>query len=248
MKFAVIAAGEGSRLAAEGVALPKPLVRVGGEPLVDRLLRVFSENGAEEMVVICNDLRKDVADHLRTVQREGQNGRQVPLRLVVKTTPSSMHSLYEMAEWLDGEPFCVTTVDTIFSEDEFAAYVTAFSEAVSRGECDGLMGVTGYVDDEKPLYVDTDSDLSITAFSDSRGTARYISAGIYGLTPPALRILRNCVERGESRMRNFQRALVAEGMRLKAFPFGTVFDIDHATDIAKAEAFINDRRNAAQFQ
>ena len=38
MKFAVIAAGEGSRLSNEGVEVPKPLVRVCGEPLIDRLL------------------------------------------------------------------------------------------------------------------------------------------------------------------------------------------------------------------
>ena len=37
MKYAIIAAGEGSRLAAEGVAEHKPLVRVHGECLVDRL-------------------------------------------------------------------------------------------------------------------------------------------------------------------------------------------------------------------
>ena len=44
MKFAVIAAGEGSRLNQEGVALPKPLVRLNGEPMIDRLLRIFAEN------------------------------------------------------------------------------------------------------------------------------------------------------------------------------------------------------------
>ena len=39
-------------------------------------------------------------------------------------------------------------------------------------------------------------------------------------------------------MRNYQRALLADGLTLKAWPFGQVFDIDHASDIAKAEAFI----------
>ena len=56
MKYAIIAAGEGSRLAAEGIALPKPLVEVDGQPLIDRLLRIFLDNDAEEIVVICNDL------------------------------------------------------------------------------------------------------------------------------------------------------------------------------------------------
>ena len=40
MKYAIIAAGEGSRLAEEGVAEPKPLVRLGSECLIDRLLRI----------------------------------------------------------------------------------------------------------------------------------------------------------------------------------------------------------------
>jgi hypothetical protein len=39
-------------------------------------------------------------------------------------------------------------------------------------------------------------------------------------------------------MRNFQRALVADGLLLKAYPFSKVLDIDHASDIEKAEAFL----------
>ena len=41
-------------------------------------------------------------------------------------------------------------------------------------------------------------------------------------------------------MRNFQRALVRDGLRLQAFPFSKVLDIDHASDIAKAERFLKD--------
>ena len=39
-------------------------------------------------------------------------------------------------------------------------------------------------------------------------------------------------------MRNFQRALVVDDRRLLAFPFTKVLDIDHASDIAKAEQFL----------
>ena len=39
-------------------------------------------------------------------------------------------------------------------------------------------------------------------------------------------------------MRNFQRALVADGLRLQAWPFSKVLDIDHASDIQKAEGFL----------
>ena len=59
MKYAIIAAGEGSRLAAEGITVPKPLVEVNGEYLIDRLIRIFMQNDAEEIVIICNITIKD---------------------------------------------------------------------------------------------------------------------------------------------------------------------------------------------
>ncbi len=238
MKYAIIAAGEGSRLAAEGVESPKPLVKIGHERLIDRLIRVFMDNDAEEIVVICNDITTEVSFHLVKLQQDGLEGRPLPLRFIVKSTPSSMHSFFEISRMLGDGPFCLTTVDTIFREEEFARYIAAFSEAVTSGKCDGMMGVTDYIDDEKPLYVDTDDSLGITGFLDRSDTCRYISGGIYGLTSTAIETLCGCMERGESRMRNFQRALIADGRRLKAWPFSKVLDIDHATDIKKAEDFI----------
>ena len=43
---------------------------------------------------------------------------------------------------------------------------------------------------------------------------------------------------GQSRMRNFQRALVADGWQLCAYRLGKILDVDHAGDIEKAEAFL----------
>lgn len=235
MKYAIIAAGEGSRLAAEGITQPKPLVKVGAERLIDRLIRIFMQNGAEEIVVICNDQTALVAQHLVALQRDGLRGRPVPLRFVVKSTPSSMHSFFEISKFLTDGPFILTTVDTIFREDEFARYVEDFRASTS----DGLMGVTDYVDDEKPLYVQVDPQLNITAFLDQSTSCRYVSGGIYGLRDTAIYTLHNCIARAESRMRNFQRALISDGRRLQAWPFSKVLDIDHAADIAKAEAFLS---------
>ena len=234
MKYAIIAAGEGSRLVQEGVAAPKPLVKVGGEHLIDRLIRVFMDCGASEICVICNEQMTAVAEHLQQIKASGR----VPLRFVVKSTPSSMHSAWELSQWLNDEPFVLTTVDTIFREREFKTYAKAFEMAAQHDDVDGLMGVTDYIDDEKPLYVDVDDSRTITGFLDSCDNPHYISGGIYGLTPKAIPVLQRCIERGESRMRNFQRALVAESLRLKAYSFSKVLDIDHASDIQKAEDFL----------
>ena len=84
MKFAIIAAGDGLRLAQEGVTESKPLVRVRGEQLIDRLIRIFIENNATEIVVVCNVQMHDVTSHLRAIQKNGLNGVSVPLRYVVK--------------------------------------------------------------------------------------------------------------------------------------------------------------------
>jgi len=37
-----------------------------------------------------------------------------------------MHSFYELMPLLKGEKFCLTTVDTIFDEAEFTAYIENF--------------------------------------------------------------------------------------------------------------------------
>lgn len=239
MKYAIIAAGEGSRLAKEGINSPKPLVKINGERLIDRLLRIFTDNGAEEIIVICNSLTQLVSNHLDEIQQHGLNGRHIPLRYVVKTTPSSMHSFFEISPYLTSGPFCMTTVDTIFRENEFCRYIRAFKENMKSRKTDGMMGITDFIDDEKPLYVDVDGGMNIIGFLDKSDSCHYISCGIYGLTPTAITVLHNCVRRGESRMRNFQRALVNSGRHLTAYAFSKVLDIDHAADITKAEQFLN---------
>lgn len=230
MKFAIIAAGEGSRLAQEGVELPKPLVKLNGEAMIDRLIRIFTQQGAEEIDIIVNCLHPQTKAHLDELKT------QVPLKIVQKTTPSSMHSFFELSRFLEGEKFCLTTVDTIFREDEFAAYIQAFKESAE----DGLMAVTDYVDDEKPLYISTDEEMNIKAFLDANTDhCRYISGGIYCLGPKAIGTLKGCMEKGMARMRNFQRQLVYDGLQLKAYRFGKILDVDHAGDIVKAENFLS---------
>ena len=229
MKFAIIAAGEGSRLAREGVKAPKPLIELQGIPIIERLVMLFASQGASSINIIINEQQPDTLQLLKRLQN------QYPINIVVKDTPSSMHSLHALSHLLRGEKFCLTTVDTIFKEQEFTEYIKAF-------ECstyDGLMAVTDFIDDEKPLYVDTDEDLNITAFADSpTAESRYISGGIYGLQDNALDILDECMASGIERMRNFQRSLVKGGLHLKAHPFNKIIDIDHAEDIAKAEEFL----------
>ena len=221
MNYAIIAAGEGSRLAQEG------------EPMIGRLINLFCRCNAESISIIVNEQMTEVREYIESLSLD------IPLNLVVKTTPSSMHSFFELSRVIPKGRFCLTTVDTIFREQDFRPYIEAM-EADER--YDGMMAVTDYIDDEKPLYVQTDDDLNITAFRDERyDGAKYISGGIYALNEKAIDVLADCMERGVARMRNFQRALVDAGLRLKAYPMGKILDVDHAGDIEKAENFINSK-------
>ena len=65
MKFAIIAAGEGSRLAEEGITTPKPLIPLNGVPMIERLVRIFAANDAEEIVIIVNHLRPETEKFVR---------------------------------------------------------------------------------------------------------------------------------------------------------------------------------------
>lgn len=230
MDYAIIAAGEGSRLAQEGVKWPKPLVRLNGITLIDRLIDVFLKNNASSISIIVNEEMTEVQEYIKNLQLP------VPFYLLVKSTPSSMHSFYELSHYLDGDKICLTTIDTIFKEEEFGGYIQTFLE---EDQLDGLMAVTDFIDDEKPLYVQTGEDLTIRNFLDTAETdCRYVSGGIYCLRRSGLNVLNHAVSQGMSRMRNYQRQLVAEGLRLKAYPFSKIIDVDHAEDITKAELFL----------
>lgn len=234
MNYAIIAAGEGSRLVQEGVKLPKPLVNLNGTPMIKRLIDIFMRCNATSLSIIVNEEMHQVREYLESLDLP------VPLRLVVKSTPSSMHSFFEVSRHFEEGKFCLTTVDTIFHEEEFRKYIEAFENDTTGA--DGYMAVTSFIDDEKPLYIDTDNEMNITAFKDAAWDGvKFISGGIYGLTPPALSVLEDCMERGVSRMRNYQRALVESGLKLKAFAFDKIVDVDHAGDIETAAAFAAER-------
>lgn len=236
MHYAIIAAGEGSRLVQEGIAVPKPLVDLDGRPMIRRLIDIFASYKPESLSIIVNEQMTAVREYLESIIP----GLPFPVRLTVKSTPSSMHSFYEVSRGFTAGKFILTTVDTIFRQPDFVRYAEAFD---ADDSVDGCFGVTDFIDDEKPLYVDVDpATMLITAFRDAPdGHDRYISGGIYGLTAPALDILARCMDQGVSRMRNYQRALVQAGMRLKAFPFPKIVDVDHAGDIETAKAFISEQ-------
>lgn len=241
MNFAIIAAGEGSRLASEGISLPKPLVEIQGMPMIGRLLNIFAQAGGKRIVVCVNEFMTEVREYLDRFEFNREwPGDRPELVVVVKTTPSSMHTMAEVASAMRGYGrWIATTVDTIFRTEDFLPYVNAWESAPEN--VDAMMAVTEFVDDEKPLWVGVDeSSMRVTGFFDARPEgAKFISGGIYGLSDNAADVLEASLATGMSRMRNYQRALIGAGLDVAAFPMGKIVDVDHASDVATANRFLS---------
>src|SRR5262245_66240545 len=86
----VIAAGRGDRLR-DDTHILKPLVRVGGQTLVERVLHSLGEAGPAEVVIIVNDASVAVKDHVMKAHRW-----PFAVRWIVETTPSSMPSFLKL--------------------------------------------------------------------------------------------------------------------------------------------------------
>lgn len=230
MDFAILAAGEGSRLKSEGISDSKPMVRLGGKPLLERLINIFLDNGAAKILVVINEQSPDVESFLETLRLP------VQLEVVRKSTASSLHSFHELLPHLESERVCLTTVDTVFQEEIFARYIDSFTQTEAY---DGLMAVTSFVDDESPLYVQTDNTNRIKAFLDTQPASEcVVSGGIYCFRKNVFPLVQKAVESGMSRMRNFQRLLIEEGLHIQAYPFPKIIDIDHVHDLRLAEAWL----------
>ena len=71
---------------------------------------------------------------------------------------------------------------------EFTDYIQKFQTGIPA---DAYMAVTDFVDDEKPLYIETDDALHIRAFCDEpTAQSRYVSGGIYAFTQAVIPVLK----------------------------------------------------------
>ena len=229
MKAGIISAGEGFRLKRDGIQTPKPLVEVGGVPLIDRLLAAFAENGITEIICIVNEAGSAVQHHVSALSLS------VPVHFLRKTTESSMHSLFELSPFLSEAPFLLTTVDSVFDPLEFRRFVLHCQRSK---EVDGILAVTKFVQDENPLWAEVDDDDRIVRLGRNLPSALSVTGGIYYFSPSVFRQKELALRRGVSRLRNYLSLLVESGYRFNAYPFSKIVDVDHAKDIVTADHLV----------
>lgn len=221
LRGGVIAAGDGNRLRADGYETPKPLVRVGGVPLIEHALRNLLAAGVTAPVVIVNEAGRACVDWVRARFPD------VEVEFIVKTTRSSLESFFEVSRRLPAGRSVISTVDAWCPRQAFVGFVET---ALTRPPEASVLAVTPFVADENPLWVSVDDAGRVCDLGASTGTL--VTAGIYMLSeraraasPPAL-----------PRLREFLKWLVRTGEPLYAESIPAVIDVDRASDVTLAEA------------
>ncbi|MGH7365187.1 MAG: nucleotidyltransferase family protein [Candidatus Rokuibacteriota bacterium] len=230
MRGAIIAAGEGSRLRADGFRVPKPLVEVAGQPLIGAVLRNFAAAGVSAITIILNERERECVEWVRARFPE------LEVEFIVKTTASSLESFREVTGRGPAGPMLVSTVDAWCAAEDFARFA---GQAARRPDDATVLAVTPFVSDEKPLWVTLGAGGRVETLG--RVDSGLVSAGVYRVSDRARR-LAPTPELG--RLREYLGWLLESGEPLYGEIIETVVDVDRGLDVASAEALARDARRA----
>lgn len=230
-KAAILAAGEGSRL--KKLSEFKPIVKIYGSPLLEITFNNLDLKRFPTVQIIFNEYEKNMnLTQLTCLKLENVN-------YFFKSTPSSMHSLYEVSKKLglqNGEHFFVTMVDSIIMPED-AKLFHDFCSSLNKDES-GII-VTSYIEDESPLTLKIDNEGYISDFQCPRGENVYVTSGVYYFSESIVQVLEESIESGQLKMRNFLADLIRHNHKIKAFYIDKSLDIDRPEDIKDAEIFIS---------
>lgn len=218
----IIAAGQGTRLRRDGWLLPKPLVPVGGKPLIEHVIRNYLAAGIQSLTIIFNEEDSSCESWIRS------QFPQLDLQILVKTTASSLESFQEVSSRLRSGRAIISTVDAFCLQPDFLIFV----QAIESFPPDALLlAVTPFVADERPLWVTMDENGKVTELGGDSGNV--VTAGLY-VVPESFR--QGSMPKELNRLREFLAWLVNKGVPTYGIQIETVIDVDRDEDVKLAEA------------
>lgn len=130
MKAVILAGGLGTRLSEETSLRPKPMVEVGGRPILWHIMKIYSSHGINDFVICCgykgfvikeyfmNYLlhRSDVTIDVKNNSMDIHQNTAEPWKVTLVDTGDSSGTggrLRRVKEYLDDETFCFTYGDGV---------------------------------------------------------------------------------------------------------------------------------------
>ncbi len=134
MKAVILAGGLGTRFAEETDLKPKPMIEIGGKPILWHIMKIYSHHGIDDFIVCCGYKgyvikeyfanyflhMSDVTFNLRTHGMEVHEQHAEPWRVtLVDTGDQTMTGgrLKRVRPYLNGEDFCFTYGDGVSDVD-----------------------------------------------------------------------------------------------------------------------------------
>jgi len=233
LQGAIIAAGRGERLrASTRDDIPKPLVMLGGEPMLARQARAMLAAGASSVVAVINSETARIA-------REMSLELPASTRLVIRDTANSMETMLALGEILAPGWFIASTVDAVIPQTELVRFVNESRRKIE--ECGdkslaGVLAVTKWRGEAKPLFTDVSSNGLILALG-NRQTSM-VTAGLYLLSTRVFDFAADARRAGLDALRRFLALIIERGMRLDAIEIEESIDVDEAEDLDAARLAI----------
>ena len=193
MKAVILAGGLGSRLSEETTLKPKPMVEIGGKPILWHIMKIYAAHGVEDFVV-CLGYKgyvikewfanyalhtSDVTFDMRSGDMEVHRSSTEPWRVtLVETGEETMTGgrLKRVLGYVGGETFCLTYGDGVADVD-----VTAL--IAHHREHGRLATVTAVQPPGRFGALELDGD-GVTRFAEKpRGDGAWINGGFFVCEP-----------------------------------------------------------------
>jgi dTDP-glucose pyrophosphorylase len=218
----IMAGGEGARLRPLTESIPKPMVEIGGVPLLERHIRRLSHAGIETAYISVNYLSHVIEHHFGNGERFGI--RIEYLREKTKLGTAGALSLLPASS----APFLMMNGD-IVARPDFAslyAYHTSHGAALTVAAVDYRVNIPyGVIRAEGPYL----------AVLEEKPSQRFLcNAGIYAVDPAALRLI---PESAFYNMTDLIADCLARGYKVAVYPMHEYWsDIGTADDLEKTRA------------
>jgi hypothetical protein len=128
-------------------------------------------------------------------------------------------------------------VDSIMPPADWQRVYDAAAQALASG-AEAVLAVTPFVDDESPLYVRVEASGFVAELSNNPLDPPCVTGGVYAFGPEARAAAEQAVARGVTRTRGFLKDLVQRGAPVAAVQVPRIIDLDHASDLRLANAWL----------
>lgn len=238
MKVAILAGGLGSRLQEETTTTPKPMVEIGGKPILWHILNIYSAYGFNEFVLALGykgevikeyflnyfALNNDLSVDLRQGRVDIRSGKQPNWKIDLVDTGSKTMTggrLKRLKPWLGGETFLATYGDGL--ADVNIADLVAFHK--SHGK---LATMTAVRPPARYGGVEIREDGLITRFAEKPQSGEgWINGGFFVLEPQVIDMIGGDTTSFE---REPLEELVAQGQLVSFQHFGFFQPMDTLRD------------------